>query len=79
VQSKAPAVEVIEQQSADNDRVEKEVGIETDLGLIHPLISTEMKARPSCYSGTATQKRLGWDALWSLKGASIHIAVASAF
>jgi len=47
--------------------------------LIHPLISTEMKARPSCYSGIATQKRLGWDALWPLKGASVHIAVASAF
>jgi hypothetical protein len=37
VQSKAPAVEIIEQQSADNDRVEKEVGIVTDLGLIHLL------------------------------------------
>jgi hypothetical protein len=37
VQNKAPAIEIIEQQSADNDRVEKEVGIVTDLGLIHPL------------------------------------------
>jgi hypothetical protein len=41
VQSEAPAVELIEQQSDDNERVEKEVGIVTDLGLAHPLISTE--------------------------------------
>jgi hypothetical protein len=44
VQSKALAVEIIEQESADNDRVEKEVGIEADLGLIHRPSSTESKA-----------------------------------
>jgi hypothetical protein len=71
VQSEAPAVELIEQQSDDNERVEKEVGIVTDLGLAHPLISTERNSTLQLFrncDAKATARKPFLVAVLSLQG-----------